>query len=312
LLWWRATYLGQACDVTTCVPDYNSPVAMLYNVGTGVSSRLNGPVASQSTALWGSYLAYADDGKGIWRRDLSSNALVQVKAAGGPAVTNVAVHDDYVAWSTCAQGTSNYCEPSTVAFRNMATRAAAVRITTTSTLWIALSGGHVLFDDYVGNYPQTGILKVLRLGTTATGKVGSVKAGTHFDVHDETLGWVGVDDVARIAPNSSFVAPPRFLGNTIGTASFTPAAGSWTPEFSISKALTSCRLTIRSGTTVRRVLTCPTTLGSARPSWNGRDSAGRLVPKGTYSWTLTGGDSDGSLRWWTNATHPIAGTVRVT
>ncbi|QNE21021.1 hypothetical protein F1D05_27820 [Kribbella qitaiheensis] len=312
LLWWRATYRGQVCDQVSCFPDYDPAVAMLYNVGTGVSSQVNGPIGSKSAALWGSYLAYADTGQGIWRRDLSSNALVQVKAAGGPEVNSVAVHDDYVAWSTCAQGTSNYCGPSTVAFRNMATRTAAVRITTTSTLRIALSGGHVLFDDYVGNFPQTGVLKVLRLGTTATGVVGSVKAGTLFDVHDETLGWVGADEVARIGTNSSFVAPPRFLGNTIGTASFTPSAGSWTPEFPISKALTSCKLTIRSGTTVRRVLTCPTAVGSARPSWNGVDSAGHLVPKGTYSWTLAAGDSDGTLRWWTNATHPIAGTVRVT
>jgi flagellar hook assembly protein FlgD len=84
------------------------------------------------------------------------------------------------------------------------------------------------------------------------------------------------------------------------------------PEFSISKALTTCKLTIRSGTTVRRVLTCPTTTGSARPGWNGLDSAGHLVPKGTYTWTLTGSDSDGTLRWWTNATHPISGTIKVT
>ncbi|TDU88400.1 hypothetical protein EV138_1944 [Kribbella voronezhensis] len=312
LLWSRMAYDGEACDLAACWPDYRAAVPMVYNLATGTSSQLTGPVPEKPASLWGSYLAYADNSNAIWRRDLSSNALIQVKAAGGPAVTNIAVHDDYVAWSTCVSGTSNYCAPSTVAFRNMATKAAAIKITTTSTLHISLSGGHVVFDDYVGNYPESGTLKVLRLGTTATGVVGPVKANARFDVHDETLGWVGADDVARIGPNSAFVAAPRFLGNAIGPTSFHPATGSWRPEFGISKALTTCLLTIRSGTTVRRVLTCPTSVGSARPGWNGLDSAGHLVPKGTYSWTLTGSDADGSLRWWTNATHPIAGTVRVT
>ncbi|MEU0095743.1 hypothetical protein [Kribbella sp. NPDC006257] len=113
----------------------------------------------------------------------------------------VAVHDDYVAWSTCVRGTSNYREQ--------------------------------------------GTLKVLRLGTTATGVVGPVKTNATFDVHDETLGWVAPDNVARIRPNSAFVPPPRFLGNAVGPTSFTPSAGSWVPEFSISKALTTCNLTIR-------------------------------------------------------------------
>jgi hypothetical protein len=187
-----------------------------------------------------------------------------------------------------------------------------VQIVTYGTQQISMSGGHVLFSTTQTPSSQQDYLEVLRLGTKATGVIGPYRRETRFSVHDETLGWVGMDGMAKIGPNSSFVAPPRFLGNTIGTASFTPSAGPWTPEFPISKALTSCTMTIRSGTTVRRVLTCPTTVGSARPSWNGLDSAGHLVAKGTYSWTLAASDSDGSLRWWTNATHPIAGTVRVT
>ncbi|WP_112246801.1 hypothetical protein [Kribbella monticola] len=312
MLWWKAKYRGEGCDMAACFPLYDPPVPMLYSAANGVSATVTGPVPYKPAALWANYLAYADNGNAIWRRDLSSNALVQVKAAGGPPVTNVAVHDDYVSWSTCVAGSQVYCDASTVAFRNMATRTAAVRITTQSTRQLVMSGGHVVYDEYVGNFPSTGTLKVLRLGTTATGVVGPIWGSARFAVHDETLGRVGPDGVAKITANSSFVAPPRYLGNRIATASFTPSAGAWRPEFPISKALTTCLLTIRSGTTVRRVLTCPTTVGSARPGWNGLDSAGHLVAKGTYSWTLTGSDSDGTLRWWTNATHPIAGTVRVT
>ena len=212
LLWWRAVYDKEGCDMAACHPIYKPAVPMIYNLATGTSSPVTGPVPRKPASLWGSYLSYADNANAIWRRDLSSNALVQVKLAGGPDVNDVAVHDDYVAWSTCVAGTSNYCAPSTVAFRNMATKTAAMMITTTSTLRISLSGGHVVYDDYVGNYPEAGTLKVLRLGTTATGVVGPVKTNATFDVHDETLAWVAPDNVARIAPNSAFVAPPRFLG----------------------------------------------------------------------------------------------------
>jgi hypothetical protein len=309
LLWWKGLYTGDGCDMATCFPIYNNVIPMLYNVATGVSSPLTGPVDGRPATVWGSYLAYADSAQAVWRRDLSSNALVQVKPPGGSPIMDVAVNDDYVAWAICQPN----CDPSMVTYRNMATKAAAVQIRTTGTREISLSGGHVVFATFPNPYSQDGgTLETLRLGTKAVGVVGPIYPGSGFSVHDETLGWVGTDGVAKLSSNPSFVAPPRLLGNTIGTASFTPSAGSWTPEFSISKALTTCTLTIRSGTTVRRVLTCPTTVGSARPSWNGIDSAGHLVPKGTYSWTLTASDSDGTLRWWTNATHPIAGTVRVT
>jgi hypothetical protein len=53
-------------------------------------------------------------------------------------------------------------------------------------------------------------------------------------------------------------------------------------------------------------------VGAARVTWNGRDSTGRLLSKGRYTWTLTGSDSDGSLLWWTGTATPIRGTVTLT
>jgi len=71
-------------------------------------------------------------------------------------------------------------------------------------------------------------------------------------------------------------------------------------------------VTIRNAAgSVVRQLACPTVTGSARVSWDGRDGAGRLVPKARYTWTLTGSDSDGALRWWSGVTRPITGTVTV-
>lgn len=121
---------------------------------------------------------------------------------------------------------------------------------------------------------------------------------------------VGSDRTARLAPNSSYSARPRYLGNAITPASFA-SGGRWNAEFGVSKALPVCGVTIRRGTTVIRSLGCATSTGSAQVSWDGRDSAGRPVPKGTYGWTFNGRDADGWLLWWNGAAKPVTGAVTV-
>ncbi|GAB2572560.1 hypothetical protein [Kribbella endophytica] len=313
LLWTKGVYDGDRCDMRPppCDPLYNG-VPMLYDLRTGVSTAASAPAqAIGSLDLWGNYLAWSDIGNAVWRRDLASGAVVQAKAAGTARVNSVAVHDDYVAWSTCTPGVSSTCAASVIAHRNMTTRTAAIQLVSANTEKVRLSGGHVVYDAYANGFPPSGTLRVNRLGTSATGVVGPVRWRAAFDVHDETLAWVAPDDVARIGPNSPFVAYPKYLGNGSAPPSFDPALRVWNPEFGISKALPTCTLTIKSGTAVRRTLNCATPDGSARAVWDGRDSAGRLLPKGAYTWTLAGRDGDGTLRWWTGATHPITGTVKI-
>ncbi len=315
LLWLKAIYDGDRCDMRPppyCDPVY-LPAMMLYDLRTGVSTQVKLPTGSPFVELWGNYLAYSDLQHAIWRRDLHSGAVLQVKAPGTARVNSLAVHSDYVAWSTCVPGQSRPCDSSVISHRNMTTRAAAIQLPSANTQQVLLSGGHVVYDTYPDtNQPDSGVLRVWRLATKATGVVGPIRGySPSFDVHDETLAWTAPDHVARIGPNSPFVDYPKYLGNGSAPASFDPALRTWNPEFGISKALPTCTLTIKSGTTVRRVLGCATTTGSARALWNGRDSAGRLLPKGTYTWTLAGRDADGTLRWWTGATHPISGTVRI-
>ncbi|TWD82200.1 FlgD-like protein [Kribbella amoyensis] len=318
LLWWKAKYTRDHCEPPNgppnCDPVYGTVVPMLYDLRTGVSTELALPATKyRAVDLWGNFLTWADAQNAIWRRDLHSGAVRQAKAAGTASVRSVAVHDDWVAWATCQASGGDQCAQSVLGHRNLQTQAPAIQLTSAHTEVVRLSGGHVVYSTYpqAGHVPSTGTVKVWRLGTSATGVVGSVWWRTKFDVHDETLGWVGPDGIARIGPNSPFVAYPKYLGNGHAPASFTPATRTWNPEFGISKALPTCSLTISAGTTVRRVLPCATTTGSARASWDGRDSAGTLLPKGTYTWTLAGRDGDGTLRWWTGATHPITGTVRI-
>jgi hypothetical protein len=314
LLWWKALYTGERCGPPgpDCSPSYENEVPMIYDLRTGVSTRQ--AITSnwaQPVDLWGNYLSWADDQNAVWRRDLASGALLQAKPAGAPIVRGVAVHDDWVAWATCTSSSQDDCAQSVVGHRNLQTKAAAILVSSAHTTHLKMSGGHVVYDTFPTQFPSGGTLKVGRLGTSATGVVGALGWQRSFDVHDETLAWVGTDDVARIGPNSAFVAYPKYLGNGSAPPSFNPALRLWNAEFGISKALPTCTVTIKSGTAVRRTLNCATTNGSARADWDGRDSAGRLLPPGAYTWTLAGRDGDGTLRWWTGATHAITGTVRI-
>jgi hypothetical protein len=314
LLWWKALYTGDRCDPPGpgCYPWYGNEVPMIYDLRTGVSTQQTITANwSQAVDLWGNYLSWADDKNAVWRRDLASGALLQVKVAGAAIVRKVAVHDDFVAWATCATNGQDDCAQSVVGHRNMQTRTAAILVPSGHTRHLKMSGGHVVYDTYSSRDAATGTLKVGRLGTSATGVVGAVRYSSSFDVHDETLAWVSTDDLAKIGPNSAFVAYPKYLGNGSAPPSFNPALRLWNAEFGISKALPTCTLTIKSGTSVRRTLNCATTTGSARADWDGKDSAGRLLPPGAYTWTLAGRDGDGTLRWWTGATHAITGTVRI-
>jgi len=304
LLWSMAVYTGLYCD-DGCADGYFQIVPMLYDLRYGINVELRLETGAwEAKALWGGYLAYEGPNNSIRRQDLSSGRDVEVKPAGGPPVVSIAVHDDYVAWATCTPGTTSRCAESTVAYRNVATGTGGV-VRTSDTSRVRLSGGHLEYD-------EGPILKVLRLGTRVTAEVGALRDRA-FDVEDETLAWVGPDGVARIAPNSDFVAPPRFLGNALGAHVLTPngdgSDDSWEVEFPISKALPECMLTITSDDAVLRVLPCGTADGTARASWDGRDAAGQPLPGGPYTWTLTGGDADGALRWYTGLATPITGTV---
>lgn len=310
LLWAKAKYTGIMCDPSpVCGPTYHDVVLMLTDLRTNTSTQLAMNSYNSYTSLWGSYLAWRDTSNAIYRKDLSSGQVLQVKAAGGVGVNSLDVHGDYVGWSTCDNNWP--CGSSVIAYRNMATRTAAVALASSGTHRVKLSDGHLAYDVQTEG-TLTATLKVLRLGTRTTGVVGPVQMSKPFDVFDETLAWINPDGIARIGPNSPYVAPPRYLGNAMGASTFRPGAGqSWQPEFAISKALPTCAITIKSGTTVRRTLSCATSVGTARVFWNGRDSAGRLLPAGKYSWTMTGRDADGTLRWWNGNTAAIAGTVTI-
>jgi len=110
-LWIRSDYTGDACG-GGC-PQYGNRSAMLYNVRTGVSTRL-GEANTTKWALWGSYLAWATKDGSIYRKDLSSGKVLTVKYKGY-GVVGLGVWGSYVGWSECVER----CYKGNVAYRNM-------------------------------------------------------------------------------------------------------------------------------------------------------------------------------------------------
>jgi hypothetical protein len=90
-------------------------------------------------------------------------------------------------------------------------------------------------------------------------------------------------------------AAPRLLG-VLAPSSF--AAGKkWKPQFDLTKAVGAGTIQIKNaaGAVVRTLPTKASSLGSLRGiTWNGRDAAGKKVPAGVYTWTLSVAASDGS------------------
>lgn len=250
LLWARASYTGSFCD-DGCADGYFEITPMLYDLRTGRNVELELPAGPwEARALWGGYLAYEGNLNTIWRKDLTTGKVIQVKPAGREPVTSLAAHDDYVAWSTCTPGFATRCSQSSVAYRNLST-GTRVTVETADTSKVRLSSGHLQYDESTAP-GQRPMLKVLRLGTRVTAEVGPL-ADRAFDVYDETLAWVAPDGKARLAPNSAFTAAPRYLGNALGPHTV-PSGHPWTVEFPVSKRLTTCTLTITTPSTVIREL----------------------------------------------------------
>lgn len=292
------------CDpVPLCPPPYPETV-YLYDARTQRTSRIPG---GQHTVygLWGNYfLAGKADGS-IYRRDLSGTRVERVKGPG-ERLNSLDPNGSWVGWATCQL---EACGSWSVGYRNMLTSAAPVQLRTYNTQGMRLTGGHLLYTT-AAKAGDPLVLKSLRLGSSQPTVIGPASSWfREFDAHDETVTWIGQDFGARMAPLSSYVARPRYLGNAIGAASFHP--GRWTIEFPMSKALPVCGVTIRRGAAVVRSLGCATQTGSAIAAWDGRDSVGRRVPNGRYSWTFNGRDADGWLLWWNGSGSPITGTVTV-
>ncbi|WP_405714279.1 MULTISPECIES: FG-GAP-like repeat-containing protein [unclassified Streptomyces] len=150
--------------------------------------------------------------------------------------------------------------------------------------------------------PQRVVATAAELGDR-TGR----RSGWTVDRFGGHVAYVGADRRVRIVPSG--VPASQIAVIDVDTPAMDIKAGAWKPRWWLSKPAGSWALTLTNkatGQTVR-TLTGGEARGLVAPSWDGKDAAGKYVPSGAYTWTLTAKPADG-----VQADLSVLGTVSVT
>ncbi|MEU2518538.1 FG-GAP-like repeat-containing protein [Streptomyces pseudogriseolus] len=135
------------------------------------------------------------------------------------------------------------------------------------------------------------------------------RAGWTVDRFGGHVAYVGADRRVRIVPSGVPASAIAVIDAETSSTLAVKAGQTWTSRWWLSKPAASWTLTLRnkaSGTTVR-TLSGGEVRGFLSASWDGKDAAGRYVPNGRYTWTLTAQPADGA-----GAALSVSGTVPVT
>ncbi len=159
-----------------------------------------------------------------------------------------------------------------------------------------------------------GELKVtdVRGATPVTHSVATLSGGEPWDVDPYTglIAYVDRKENTHLVPSGVPVSALSQLDSSVaGSVDVKGGAVLWSPRWWLSKSAASWTLVLKNkatGATVR-TLSGGTAQGVLSPSWNGKDTAGKLVANGAYTWTLTAAPADGQ-----GATLTKTGTLKVT
>ncbi|MER7179341.1 FG-GAP-like repeat-containing protein [Streptomyces hyaluromycini] len=198
---------------------------------------------------------------------------------------------------------------------------------TTKRTATAPQGGVLLGDGYlVQHLPGTGSTSGLTLFDLHGGLPSS---GTYTDLpHHKVADWTDIGQnkgqagtdwtVDRFGGGVAYVdteqrvhvVPAGFAASALTAIDSAVTAGSagFTGTWWLSKPAASWQVTVRNeaGDTVRTV-SGSDARGLLTAAWDGKDSAGRLVVNGTYTWTLTARPADGQ-----GAALGLTGSIEVT
>ena len=155
------------------------------------------------------------------------------------------------------------------------------------------TSGLTLFDLH-GGLPSSGAYTDLPSHKVADWtEIGKDKGriGTDWTVDRFGGGIAYTDTEQRV-----HVVPAGFAASALTAIDSTVTANtaSWSGTWWLSKPAAAWQVAVRgtAGTTVR-TLSGADARGLLKAAWDGKDSAGRLVPNGTYAWTLTARPADG-------------------
>ncbi|MFI6944982.1 FG-GAP-like repeat-containing protein [Streptomyces sp. NPDC050422] len=171
----------------------------------------------------------------------------------------------------------------------------------------------MLGDGYVG-WEQGGVLSITDVrGTTGTrtvGKPANVEPGEGWtlDRFGGPLVYADKDGNTHVVPSGVPTTGLSVLDKDV-SASVNARSTSWSPRWWLSKPAGSWQLTLRSKATgaTARTFTGGEARGLLSATWDGKDTAGRLVANGAYTWTLSAKPADGQ-----GAALSTSGSVNVT
>ncbi|WP_432098362.1 FG-GAP-like repeat-containing protein [Streptomyces sp. WAC 04229] len=135
------------------------------------------------------------------------------------------------------------------------------------------------------------------------------RAGWTVDRFGGHVAYIGADRRVRIVPSNVPASRITVIDAQTSPALDIQAGATWASRWWLSKPAASWSLTLKnkaSGKAVR-TLSGGEARGLLPASWDGRDAAGKYVPNGTYTWTLTVKPADGA-----GADLSVSGTVPVT
>jgi hypothetical protein len=294
---------------------------MLYDLRTKTLSRIKGAIAA---SVWGDYLAYVKADGSVWRRQLDGQHSPVELRKPLPAKQQATVFADVysfgdeVAWniSTVVPGPTG--EIVHDGYRDAQTLTPAMSVP--AVIQAATSDGllesastetaaHYYLQHYGSTHRST-VLAVPQPGLLAD-------EPDDVAVDGDRIAWIDARDRARLAPLPITVSAdqPRYLGDPFAPSTAHPSKKSpWQAFIPLSAALTSCSVTILSGTVAIRTLGCAKSdaaMGDALVHWNGKTAGGSPAAPGTYHWQLTAANGDGSALSADGGTAPIRGRIVV-
>ncbi|MFI7647002.1 FlgD immunoglobulin-like domain containing protein [Micromonospora sp. NPDC049460] len=276
--------------------------------GTGTETRVvdldTGKAVFTTTAsveaLWGTTLWVRDGNHAVAPVDvLTGQRGAQVSFGQGCLLEDLQAVGRWLLW-TCVGSASGQGVYDTVKRTNLRLASGD------DWSWAKLGDGFVASE-------VNGQLKVtdVRDGTPRSHTAGAFASWRPWDVDPYTgvIAHLGADDGIHLVPSGVPVSPLAQLDATVATSAHVKdATGHWSPKWWLSKPAASWTLVIRSQTSgaVVRTLSGGLTRGVVATAWNGKDDRRRVMPNGTYTWTLTATPADGQ-----GAALTRSGTVKL-
>ncbi|MEU3465206.1 FG-GAP-like repeat-containing protein [Streptomyces sp. NPDC006733] len=175
---------------------------------------------------------------------------------------------------------------------------------------VAVVQGEALLGDgfVVRRDSAAGKLFLTDLGTATTTELASVAANVGDDRQrtwtvDAYGGHVAYVDAGKLVhikpvtiPRSPLTSLDARIGGDVDLASAEESVNTWHGTWQLSRPAASWSLTVRNVRGAVVATRAGTDRSGTRLStgWDGKDTAGRTVPNGSYSWTLTAQPADGT------------------